>query len=83
MNVAITRAKHGLFIVGKANTLTSNKLWADLIIHSQNTKSYVDIDDNNIELSVAIAKQIPNVNQIENRINLKRSREEGEEIEYD
>lgn len=33
MNVALTRAKHGLYIIGDISTLHSNKMWEKLIRH--------------------------------------------------
>jgi superfamily I DNA and/or RNA helicase len=35
MNVAITRAKHFLFVVGNTKTLEKNKVWCDYIRHCQ------------------------------------------------
>ena len=44
MNVALTRAKSGLFVVGKTHALESNPVWADLIRHARSMRSgYLDI----------------------------------------
>ena len=42
MNVAITRARYGLFVVGNANTLKSNQLWMSFINHVEATRMVVD-----------------------------------------
>ena len=39
MNVAITRAKHFLFVVGNSKTLEKNKVWKDYVRHSQDNAS--------------------------------------------
>lgn len=44
MNVALTRAKKGLFIVGNSTTLQKNKLWAKLIQQMRTNDSLIDID---------------------------------------
>ena len=37
MNVAITRAKHFLFVIGNSRTLCKNSVWKDFIDHCQKT----------------------------------------------
>lgn len=41
MNVAITRARYGLYVIGSAETLRSNRDWNDLIQHARKERSYV------------------------------------------
>ena len=44
MNVALTRAKQGLFVVGKTQTLQTNQIWNSLIKHARQTRnSYVQV----------------------------------------
>ena len=43
LNVAITRARYGLFIVGKADTLRKDGNWASLIQHSDETGNLVNV----------------------------------------
>ena len=44
MNVALTRARLGLFVVGKSRTLESNEQWASLIQHAKRTpRAYVQV----------------------------------------
>jgi senataxin len=44
MNVALTRAKSGLFVVGKSHALDSNPVWADLIRHARSLRAgYVEV----------------------------------------
>jgi len=38
MNVAITRAKHSLFVVGNSQTLSSDKNWNDFVSFCKNQK---------------------------------------------
>ena len=48
MNVALTRAKHSLLIVGSEHTLRNEKRnWAKLINHCKNNNAYQDIADIN------------------------------------
>ena len=42
MNVAITRAKHSLFVIGNSLTLSSDRNWNSFIKFCQN---YDDFDD--------------------------------------
>jgi len=37
LNVAITRARHFLFIIGNSCTLKRNELWADLVEHCKSS----------------------------------------------
>ena len=44
MNVALTRAKMGLFVVGKTQTLQVNEQWSALISHARQTKNgYIQV----------------------------------------
>jgi hypothetical protein len=44
MNVALTRARVGLFVVGKSKTLETNDQWASLIQHTKRTpRAYVQV----------------------------------------
>lgn len=43
MNVALTRAKHVLLVVGNANTLSSSETWSEYIEHMARMKNYVKI----------------------------------------
>ena len=46
MNVALTRAKHGLFVVGRASTLSANPTWAALVDFAHRTPwGYLAIPD--------------------------------------
>ncbi|CAM9617640.1 unnamed protein product [Discosporangium mesarthrocarpum] len=42
LNVAITRAKYAMWIVGHASTLKQNHEWRELIMDSKNRKAYVE-----------------------------------------
>lgn len=43
MNVAITRAKYGLFVIGHGPTLRSNTLWNDFVMYAERSSSYIHI----------------------------------------
>lgn len=44
LNVAITRAKCSLFLLGKSSTLVQNQLWRSLIEDSKDRKMFVPFD---------------------------------------
>ena len=44
LNVAITRAKCSLFLIGKSSTLLQNQLWRSLIEDAKNRKMFVPFD---------------------------------------
>ncbi len=48
LNVAITRARIGLFILGSVNTLQHDHNYAELIVHHQKHKQLYDRDMNNL-----------------------------------
>lgn len=46
LNVAITRAKCSLFLLGKSSTLVQTPLWRALIEDAKERKMYVPFDPN-------------------------------------
>ena len=51
MNVAITRAKYGLFVVGRASVLRVNPTWAMLVDNAQRTPAgYIEIPSSNSDV---------------------------------
>lgn len=45
LNVAITRAKSSLFLLGKASNLMQNSLWGELIKDARDRNTYVPYDE--------------------------------------
>lgn len=43
MNVALTRAKHFLFVIARCQSVTVNPYWADLVQHARETKAVVRV----------------------------------------
>ena len=50
MNVALTRAKFGLYIIGCAETLRHNELWCKLILHAECTNKFICVKDSSSAL---------------------------------
>ncbi len=54
LNVAITRPKHFLFIIGNSRTLEASNVWGDMIrsyYHKQSQDSYFRVDENYFDYS--------------------------------
>jgi superfamily I DNA and/or RNA helicase len=47
LNVALTRAKYSMYIVGNVRALSSNQDWLECIQHSKENKSIIDIEHEN------------------------------------
>ena len=59
MNVAITRAKIGLFIIGRADTLSLNPTWAMLIENAQITRNaYLEIPSSDSDVFGQLTQQM-------------------------
>jgi senataxin len=43
MNVALTRAKHFLFVIARCKSIVVNPYWKDLVEHARNTNAVVDV----------------------------------------
>jgi superfamily I DNA and/or RNA helicase len=56
MNVAITRARYGLFIIGNATTLRSNRDWNDLIQHSVRERRLVTLRNSHADILQTLQK---------------------------
>eukprot|EP01034_Spumella_vulgaris_P022183 gene22183-28293_t len=44
LNVALTRGKFGMFVVGHAQTLSCNERWSELMVHAQNVDGFVQVE---------------------------------------
>lgn len=44
MNVALTRGKFGIYIIGHADTLKGNRMWSKLICHAEKTDSLLTVE---------------------------------------
>mmetsp|Transcript_21003 Transcript_21003/g.45558 ORF Transcript_21003/g.45558 Transcript_21003/m.45558 type:complete len:99 (+) Transcript_21003:284-580(+) len=43
MNVALTRAKHFLFVIARCSSITVNPYWRDLVDHARETEAVVPV----------------------------------------
>lgn len=59
LNVAITRARYGLMILGNPRALSRNKLWRSLLIHYRERGCLVEGPLDNLHLSVVPLKEEP------------------------
>ncbi|KAL6652177.1 hypothetical protein ACP70R_011102 [Stipagrostis hirtigluma subsp. patula] len=70
-NVALTRAKHCLWIVGNGTTLSnSNSVWQKMIKDAQDRGCYFDVNDDK-DLSNAVVKAIIELDDAENSVNME------------
>lgn len=55
MNVALTRAKFGLFVIGHGNTLKkNNQHWTKLVQHAETQDCYVDIESASSDIASSL-----------------------------
>lgn len=59
LNVAITRARYGLMILGNPRSLSRNKLWRNLLIHYRERGCLVEGPLDNLHLSVVPLREEP------------------------
>lgn len=43
MNVALTRAKHFLFVIARCSSIVVNPYWRDLVEHARETKAVIRV----------------------------------------
>merc|ERR1740121_867709 len=43
MNVALTRAKHFLFVIARCSSITVNPYWRDLVDHARETEAVIKV----------------------------------------
>jgi senataxin len=54
MNVAITRARFGLYIIGNATTLRNNRDWRDLIVHAESECRMISMRNSNDNITQSL-----------------------------
>lgn len=58
MNVVLTRARFGLYVVGSQETLSSNKAWSKLLQHAQERGCLVVAPHANVDVAVLLEEQL-------------------------
>ncbi len=58
MNVALTRGKFGMFVVGHAGTLSRNRHWGDLLEHAHRCEGYVEVPDAETDLRALLRAKV-------------------------
>lgn len=48
MNVALTRGRYGVYIVGNASTLTNDPLWRDLVDYAKDRRAFINLPTHHI-----------------------------------
>ena len=84
MNVALTRAKYGMIIIGNPNTLKADKLWCGLLNFYQQHKCLVNgASLDSLSLYLVKIPSVMDFSDITDRYNLaKRSRMLTEEYKF-
>jgi len=57
MNVVLTRARFGLYVVGSQDTLRSNKVWGKLINHAKEKQSLIVVPNADVDVAATLEGQ--------------------------
>lgn len=57
LNVALTRAKHALFVVGKASALKQNEHWNALLEHMKSNQAIINVPDASVDIAALIKSE--------------------------
>ena len=58
MNVALTRAKYALLVVGRKTSLDTSVMWCDFIAHAQQNGEYIMVDETKLSQGIAIPVKV-------------------------